>query len=79
MRQGESWIIEIHNDHINTHAGVTLVLSEVLGYATETAYRVAGDIDRSGRVDLTPCPWEQGEKVVAALQVHGLRARLRHA
>ncbi len=79
MHPGGPWIIEIHNDNINTYGGVTLVLTDVLGYTTETAYRVAGDIDRRGKVELAPGPWAEAEKLVAALQVRGLRARLRHA
>ncbi|OXM52778.1 ATP-dependent Clp protease adaptor ClpS [Amycolatopsis alba] len=77
MRQGGSWIIEIHNDHINSFAGVMLVLEEVLGMSAADGGRMAEDIHRDGKADLTPLPRPEAERFAAAFQLRGLTAKLR--
>ncbi|MFI6302090.1 ATP-dependent Clp protease adaptor ClpS [Amycolatopsis thailandensis] len=79
MRQGGSWIIEIHNDHINSFAGVMLVLEEVIGMPAAEGRLMAEEIDCDGKADLTPLPRAEAERLVAAFQVRGLNAKLRKA
>lgn len=79
MHHGGSWIVEIHNDHINTTTGVTLVLEELIGLSTEDARQMAEDIHEHGQGDFTPVSQPEAERLVAAFQVRGLNAKLRKA
>ncbi|MGW5705319.1 ATP-dependent Clp protease adaptor ClpS [Amycolatopsis japonica] len=79
MRQGGSWIVEIHNDHINSFSGVMLVLEELIGMSAADGRQMAEDIDSDGHADLTPLPQVEAERLVAAFQVRGLNAKLRKA
>ena len=79
MDQGETWIVRIHNDDMNTFGGVTLVLEELLAEPIEECWGAAERIHRSGWVDLEPMAGTRAEQLVAALQVRGLHAKLRRA
>ncbi len=79
MYQGGSWIVEIHNDHINTSTGVMLVFEELLGLSVESAHQAVSDVHHHGRVDLAPMPLAEAERLAAAFQIRGLSAKLREA
>ncbi|WP_414939274.1 ATP-dependent Clp protease adaptor ClpS [Amycolatopsis sp. cmx-11-51] len=73
------WIVEIHNDHINTDTGVSLVIEELIGLSTDDARQMAEDIHQHGQGDFTPVAQAEAERLVAAFQVRGLNAKLRKA
>ncbi|GAA4532774.1 ATP-dependent Clp protease adaptor ClpS [Amycolatopsis samaneae] len=79
MSAGGKWIVEIHNDEVNTYAGVALIAHRLLGLPQDQGYELAADLHHSESVELTPRPGPEAERLVADLQVFGLHATLREA
>lgn len=79
MREGGPWIIEIHYDNINTRMGYMLVFEEVIGVSADQGGQMVETLCQDGHADLTPLPRPEAERLVAALQVRGLSAKLRKA
>jgi hypothetical protein len=75
----EKWVVRIHDDNVNSHAGVALVLAELLGLPAEESWAAAERVDTTGSVALDPLPAGTAEEFAAALQVRGLRATLEPA
>jgi hypothetical protein len=75
----EKWIVRIHDDNVNSLAGVALVLAELLDLPGEESWAAAERIDTTGSARLDPLPAGPAEDFVAALQVRGLRATLEPA
>ncbi|KDN23087.1 ATP-dependent Clp protease adaptor ClpS [Amycolatopsis rifamycinica] len=79
MQLDEKWVVRIHDDNVNSHAGVALVLAELLDLPAGEAWAAAERIHTTGSAGLDPLPAGPAEDFVAALQVRGLRATLEPA
>ncbi|MEV7092410.1 ATP-dependent Clp protease adaptor ClpS [Amycolatopsis sp. NPDC051045] len=79
MRAEEKWVVRIHDDNVNSFAGVALVLEELLGSSPGEGRAAAERIHTTGSAELDPLPVGPAEDFVAALQVRGLHATLRPA
>ncbi|MET8849377.1 Clp protease ClpS [Amycolatopsis sp. NPDC004625] len=79
MQLDEKWVVRIHDDNVNSHAGVALVLAELLDLPAEDCWAAAERIDTTGSAGLDPLRTGPAEDFVAALQVRGLRATLEPA
>jgi hypothetical protein len=75
----EKWIVRIHDDNVNSSAGVALVLAELLDLPDGEPLAAAERIHRTGWAELDPLPAGPAEDFVAALQVRGLHATLEPA
>jgi hypothetical protein len=79
MRAEEKWIVRIHDDNVNSSAGVALVLEELLGTSPGESWAAAERIHATGSATLDPLRAGPAEDFVAALQVRGLHATLEPA
>ncbi|MEV6828877.1 ATP-dependent Clp protease adaptor ClpS [Amycolatopsis sp. NPDC051102] len=79
MQLDEKWVVRIHDDNVNSSAGVALVLAELLGLPAEESWTAAERIHTTGSATLDPLLAGPAEDFVAALQVRGLYATLEPA
>ncbi|MEU5260817.1 Clp protease ClpS [Amycolatopsis sp. NPDC021455] len=79
MQLDEKWVVRIHDDNVNSSAGVALVLAELLDLPDGESLAAAERIHTAGSAALDPLPAGPAEDFAAALQVRGLRATLEPA
>lgn len=71
-------MVVLHNDEINTQAGVVYVLNRVLGMAPATGVAAARDSQQRGETELVSYPdRSDAEGLVVSLQLYGLHCTAR--
>jgi ATP-dependent Clp protease adapter protein ClpS len=69
------WSVDLHHDDVNRFPGVAFVLRHVCGVAEQRGVALADEAQRNGRARVLTCATrEEAERVVAEIQVLGVRA-----
>ncbi len=78
MTRERAWVVQLHDDDINTIEGVVYALHEVLGFPIEGGVQAARDVDKNGTAVLGRYEsQEHAEALVAQLQIFGLWASMK--
>ncbi|EHK88341.1 ATP-dependent Clp protease adaptor ClpS [Saccharomonospora azurea] len=77
MADRSGWAVDLHHDDVNRFPGVAFVLQHVCGVAEQRGVALADEAQRNGTARVaTYATREEAERVVAEIQVLGVRATL---
>ncbi len=69
----------LHDDDMHTYAYVVEMLSAIFGYDMQISFKMACEVDKSGRVIVVTCHKELAELRVEQIQTYGADPRMKES